>query len=328
MGARLLDYYGSARGSLRAHTIGEIKTVFPTTTSAAISALMTARPPGQHGILAWHMHMPRGVYTTLLSQYRGSPHVRSPSASELFQAPPIFSQLARDCFQIQPRYLVESPFSVRHRGQARALAAGNLNELFGQIAHVTASERPTFSYAYWPELDALGHRHGVASRAWRDALKQIDRGVQQLVDRLQGRQVSLIVTADHGMINARGGRCEEIDAMPDLKACLAAPLAGEPRAAFCRVEARKLEQFDALCAGRYSDRLVSLPTAHAFATGLFGPSPSDTLQARAGNRILLMQDNHTLVEVLPKEQLPAMIGVHGGLHPDEVDVPVIKFDID
>ncbi|MEM9604398.1 MAG: alkaline phosphatase family protein [Pseudomonadota bacterium] len=328
LGDALLSRFGSADGVLRRHQIGTLTSVFPTTTSAAISTLMTAHPPAQHGIMAWHMHLPRGIYTTLLAQYREDQQAPRPSDRALYHAEPVFGRLGRATYQIQPRYLLDSPFSLRHRGRAAALPASNFNELLGQITHVTSHARDTFSYAYWPELDAIGHKSGVASQAWRQALAQVERGIDRLLTRLAGRSVSLLITADHGMVDAEGGRCESIEAAPDLLACLEAPLAGEPRAAFCRVAEAQLATFDRLCAERYAEWFVAVPTREAFERGLFGPDPVADLQSRAGNRILLMQGKRTLVQPLQNEPLPAMVGVHGGLHADETTVPLVCIDTD
>jgi len=326
MGDRLLQRYARIDGFFNRHRKGALSSVFPTTTSAAISALMTGHPPGQHGVLAWHMHLASGLFTTLLWRHRQQTGQSAPRESEVFKAEPLFNRIHRDSYQVQPHFLVDSPFSRRHRGRARAYGAQNFNELLGQINHISQGPKPTFSYVYWPELDSLGHKHGVASREWRDALNRIERSIEQLTHKLQGRPVTLVITADHGMVDAHGGQCANIADLPDLHACLDAPLAGEPRAAFCRVKTERLDEFDALCRERYADILHALPVADAFQRGLFGPDPDHSLEPRAGDRLLLMQDKHTLVEVLPGETLPAMVGVHGGLHPDEIAIPLITVD--
>ncbi len=328
LGDRLLARTGQATGLFNTHRVGALSSVFPTTTSAAISALMTGHPPGQHGVLAWHMHLQDSIFTTLLWRHRQQNGARAPRESEVFRAEPVFARIKREGFQVHPHFLVDSPFSRRHRGKARGFSARNLNELLGQINHISQRPGRTFSYVYWPELDSLGHKHGVGSAQWRDAFQRIESGVEQLVSKLRGRPVTLVVTADHGMVDAHGGACQPISKHPELLDCLAAPVAGEPRAAFCRVKAERLDEFDALCRERHSDTLYSLPVAEAFSRGLFGPDPDLSLQTRAGDRILLMQDKHTLVEVLPGEELPSMVGVHGGLHQDEIDIPLVVINTD
>ena len=98
MGDQLLHRYGHPSGLLCSHRLGTLSSVFPTTTSAAISTLLTGYPPAQHGILAWHMHLPNGVYTTLLAKYREDPRQASPDEHTLFRATPLFSRLTRDKF--------------------------------------------------------------------------------------------------------------------------------------------------------------------------------------------------------------------------------------
>jgi predicted AlkP superfamily pyrophosphatase or phosphodiesterase len=54
---------------------------------------------------------------------------------------------------------------------------------------------------YDGDLDATGHRFGVDSDAWRAQLQAVDEDVQELRAALPD-SVGLVVTADHGMVDA------------------------------------------------------------------------------------------------------------------------------
>ena len=65
-----------------------------------------------------------------------------------------------------------------------------------------------------------------------------------------------------------------------------------------------------------SSRLLD---AHWFGLG----TPHPELARRIGDRVLLLQSNYTLKDWLPQERRFELVGVHGGLSPDELLVPLV-----
>ena len=58
--------------------------------------------------------------------------------------------------------------------------------------------------------------------------------------------------------------------------------------------------------------------------GWFGSAPPHPgLGQRIGDYILVMKENWTIKDWLPGEQRHRQIGVHGGISPDEMTVPLI-----
>lgn len=60
---------------------------------------------------------------------------------------------------------------------------------------------PAFVYLYSNEVDVAGHKDGVGSDSWINALSAIDNFVGQLISDLPAG-TRLWVTADHGMVNS------------------------------------------------------------------------------------------------------------------------------
>lgn len=330
LGNSLLQRYGNPEGPLRRHLLGQLYSVFPSTTSAAISAIMTARSPAEHGILAWHIHLNEreDIYTTLLGKYRNNSHKRPPAARDLYQAQPLLKGVRQRCQIVQPRFLLDSPFTDRHLGGAKITGVDNLKQLFGHLRHTVQQSGPSYTYAYWPSLDSIGHKSGAGSQEWRQSLRDIELGLQDFLNRSDGSRFRLVVTADHGMINAENNRVVPFEMNKDLASCLETPLAGEPRSLFCNVQPKRLDDFDGICAERYNKQLLNIPTDALFESGLFGPredqqSAPHSLVSRAGNRVLLLKDKLAWTDTLPHESPAQMVGVHGGLHRDEVQVPLI-----
>ncbi len=330
LGDALLSRYGNPQGPLCQHRRGALHSVFPSTTSAAISTILTARSPAEHGILAWHMHLNQreDIYTTLLGRYRDLSDKRPPPARDLYHAKPLLKSVRQRCQIVQPQFLVESPFTQRHLGGATITGVANLKQLFGHLRHTVQQRGPSYTYAYWPSLDSIGHKSGAGSAEWRQSLREIESHLSDFLARSDNSRYKLVVTADHGMVNVGEEGVLPFSKNEDLASCLETPLAGEPRSVFCNVKAERLNDFDAICAERYHRQLINADTQELFASGLFGPradqeSAADVVRHRAGNRVLLLKDKLAWTDTLPHESPARMIGVHGGLHPEEVQVPLI-----
>ncbi len=330
LGDSLLESYGNPKGPLCRHRIGQLHSVFPSTTSAAISTIMTARAPAEHGILAWHIHLNEreDIYTTLLGKYRNNSSKRPPSARDLYHAQPMLRAVRQRCQVVQPRFLINSPFTDRHLGNAKITGVDNLKQLFGHLRHTVQQSGPSYTYAYWPSLDSIGHKCGAGSAEWRQSLREIELALEDFLNKSDSARHRVVVTADHGMINAIGNRVQPFELNKDLLSCLETPMAGEPRSMFCNVNPKQLDAFDSLCDERYSKQLRNVSTEQLFESGLFGPRTDqkavpDSILKRAGNRVLLLEDKLAWTDTLPHESPAQMVGVHGGLHPEEVQVPLI-----
>ncbi len=99
--------------------------------------------------------------------------------------------------------------------------------MFKTIAQIVrAPGERNYIYAYWPELDRLAHEHGIASREAVAHLAEINVAFGNFLARIGGTSTTVIVTADHGFIDARPDQTIELDAHPQLARTLSLPLCG------------------------------------------------------------------------------------------------------
>ncbi len=80
--------------------------------------------------------------------------------------------------------------------------------------------QPNFLLYYIAEPDDAGHSHGAASKEYKDAVAATDARVARLVSALNLSETTLIVMADHGMldIGGHGGNEPEVMAIPIVAA--------------------------------------------------------------------------------------------------------------
>src|ERR1700733_11452092 len=208
---------------------------YPSTTVTSLASLGTGLPPAAHGMLGYQVAA-AGVTPV---------HV--------------------------------SPGAFRKSGLTRAaLRGGDYRpaDSLGALAALTAdalheSER-TLVVAYHGDLDATGHRYGVASAAWAHQLAHVDKLAEQIASSLPYGAV-MYVTADHGMVDV--GPDDRIDADEDSLALRdgVALLGGEARAR--HVYARPGAAEDVLATWRevLGERAWVLSREEAIKDGLFGP---------------------------------------------------------
>lgn len=335
----LIDGMGSAQleqlgpdSVLRRHQAATVDAVFPPTTSASITSLMTGLAPAAHGLTGWHVLARRGLpkesIVTPLPLSTRSPRAGAlmpvALAQILLTAPPLFDCLARPARVLQPHYIAGSPYSLHHAGQAERLAWQDTADAFGQLAAGFSAAAPAFHYLYLPQLDSLMHRAGTSAPAVKTLFDELDRSFAALFEAADAHDAALLVTADHGFVDTPRERLISLDEdYPSLYAMLRAPLSGERRAAFCHVKPGMKAAFLAqaqLALGHACHVVDSQLLLHH---GAFGPGAHPELALRAGDVALLAKDDWSLRDTLPDEKPHHLPGQHGGISDAERLSPLI-----
>ncbi len=337
----LLVFDGLGYDYLRRHLPGgaiddgvrdPMTSVFPSTTTTAISTFLTGDAPQQHGLTGWYVWLreigmvasPLPYRTRAGSRLLGTCGLK---AESLFNRRPVFDRIDRDCFMVQPANLWDSPYTRAHTGSALVKPFHQLKQMFTRIRRIVAGRKPSFTYAYWPELDTLGHRHGMESELAVAHLNELDQGVMELVNDIQGRDVCLVITADHGFVDTYDETWVSLSEHPELEQMLVAPLCGEPRAAYCYVDAHRERDFEAYVSERLGEYCELHKSEDLIAGGYFGHGdPHPRLRERIGHYCLIMKENYAIRDQLVSEKHgKQMIGVHGGLSGAEMRVPLALF---
>ncbi|MBN1220216.1 MAG: alkaline phosphatase family protein [Anaerolineae bacterium] len=313
---------------------GKMTSVFPSTTAACVTTFATGVAPQQHGVTGWFVHLKEvGAVSTIL---RFAPRYgeKTPPFSQAGVKPEaIFTQVSMSngleakVYMVVPRKLVESDYSRLMAGKAKPAPYENLNDFFKRIRKIIRSGkrgRPKYIYAYWPEFDALSHEHGNGGKKVAAHFKKLDKKMASFLQSLAGTETTLIITADHGFIDADASRIIWLKDHPDLQETLTLPLCGEGRAAYCYVRPAKAAQFEAYVTKYLHDkcdwfRSEELIANHYF--GLFEPNPR--LFDRVGDYVLIMKENYVIRDSILGEDRHLHIGYHGGVSEAEMFVPLI-----
>ncbi len=323
---------GYPESFLWGHRQGQLTSVFPPTTATAITSFFTGVAPQQHAITGWHTYFKElGAVATILPfipRYRGGCFSEAGiSPAQLVGHGSLLDRLPVPCETVLPAYLADSDYSRMLSGRAGRHGYESLEEMFATIAALVADGKPGFIMAYWPELDSLAHSHGMASPEVDSLFRDFDAACRHSLDSIAQQGGTVIVTADHGLIDTVESDLISLEDHPRLAAMLTLPLCGEPRCASCYVRSDCRQEFEDYIAEHLS-AVCELRTARELIDqGYFGAGPvSPRLRERLGEYVLLMKGNALIKDRLITEKRFAQRGVHGGLSAQELYVPLIVVD--
>jgi hypothetical protein len=295
---------------------------FPSTTATSLASVGTGLPPGAHGLAGYIALNPDTG--ELMNQLRWRPW----TSPRVWQPYPTVFQLA-DAAGIATCQ-VSSPTFERTPLTQVALSGGTFHgRLTGEermdlaAAKLAAADR-ALVYTYYSELDAMGHRHGVDSDAWRGQLMMVDRLAQRLADQLPPRS-ALYVTADHGMIDIPFDEESRIDFDEDweLRAGVAL-LGGEGRARHVYAVPGAADDVLAVWSEVLGARMWVASRAEAVAAGWFGPEPERRVLGRIGDVVAAARDDVAVVATRTEQGESKMTGLHGSMTAVEQLVPLLE----
>ena len=312
-----------AGGPIARQRRGTMSAVFPSTTASAITTSFTGATPLEHGLTGWFTYFSEAacVGAPLPFQRRGEKNSLGIAPQRIFVERPLFDSLTARSIVVSYRPIVDSLYNRHHCGRAERRAYDDLAGFLEETANaVRSGPERKFVYAYWPEFDALSHRHGVASSEVRAHFAQLDAMFGELMARLAGTDTLLILTADHGFMDSPPE--ESVDLPAELAAMLRFPLCGERRVAFCHVrdEKRFLATARELLAGRAEVR----PSRELTDEGWFGAGRAHpNFAERIGDVALVMKGRGTIKDWVAGEPRHLHIGNHGGTSEDEMHIPLV-----
>lgn len=312
--ARFLSTVGTRRDVAR--------TVFPSTTAAALTSLLTGTDPGRHGIVGYRLRVP-GT-DRLPDQLRGwesdglDPETWQRSRPLLLEE----ASRGRPCFVVSRPDYVGSGFTTATLRGAQFFSARDVDERARIAADLAAQHPGALVYLYTPDLDVVGHRSGWESDEWSAALERVDAAMSALSRDLPP-DAGAIVTADHGMVDVPRHRHLLIDDSSELASGVAA-IGGEPRMLHLYAEPGEGEAVLERWRASEQSRSWVMSRQEAVDAGLFGavdpevsPRIGDVLVA-ARAAVAYYDDR------LADKGAQKMVGQHGSLTPEERIVPLLR----
>lgn len=313
---------------MREHLKERLQSVFLSTTACALSTFATAEWPARHAVPGWWAYLDDRkldvVTLPFVQRGTGTPlEDLGVPIEALCPLPSVWANVAEGFWHLVPAAYSESVYTTYASGGARRIGYEDLEDAFSRAAEIAVRPDARFTYLYLPHYDAAAHERGTESETVVELLRRIDVMLARLAEDLNG-SATMIVTADHGQVNTPAS--DRIFLAPDdevLEPLEAVP-SGEMTVPFFHVKVGREAEFRERFGSRLGERFALLSVDEVEALELLGPGRlSPVMRRRVGSFIGVAPDPVQLHVVAPGYDGPSFVGVHGGLRPEEMEVPLV-----
>jgi hypothetical protein len=296
-----------------------LTSVFPTTTPIALTSLGTGLTPGEHGVTGLFLRLAEGqVVNTLASPAQTDMRALQPQPTAFERA----AAAGIDVTRVGPAVFDGQGLTEAGlRGGAYAAAESAGERVAVTLAAVRRSPR-ALVYCYYGDLDGTGHRRGCRSEAWRAELTRVDGLVGQVADGLPPG-TTLLVTSDHGMIDVPQAHRVDVATTPALDSGVVT-VAGDLRGAQVHVRPGAADDVRQAWQETLGADYWVAGRDEALDSGVYGPTVRVEVRDRLGEVLAVPLRDHAVVDsrVVPPNIL-RLVGLHGGLSPEELEVPLV-----
>lgn len=287
----------------------------PSTTASSLTAIATGLPAGRHGMAGYTCRIPG--QDRLMNALKWDDDV-DPLTWQPHQT--VFESIAAAGHSM----VVVNQARFAETGLTRATSRGvpfvGVTDAWSRRdAVVEATERMDSGlvYAYESGLDYTGHKYGVGTKKWLRSLASIDAATRELRERLAD-DVTLIVTADHGMINLPRFNRFDVDLHPGLMRHVQL-LGGEARLRHLYVEPGRADEVAARWRDVVGDRAQVRLKAET--SDWFGPI-DDSMSSRFGDVVVAAVGNFGVFSARRFSIELLLKGFHGSITEPERRIPV------
>ena len=301
----------------RRTTVRRLTAPFPSTTPTSLVTLGTGRLPGQHGVLGFTVRVPGSERVLTHITWRDDP------PQQWQPEPRLLATAARDGMStvvVADAAYSGSGLTLAAYGPARYRGAKPGHETAAALAEELAAGTE-LAYGYLAVLDTAAHLHGVDSRRWRAAAKQVGWLIAEVAERLPAGS-ALFVTADHGGLNVPPGNRVDVDADARLADGVQV-VAGEPRVRYLHTADGAVDDVVATWHGALGTACDVYRRDQLVDEGWFGPVPEAHV-ARIGDVVVVCRGPVAVLATAHEPPAVArLIGFHGSITPVELEIPLI-----
>jgi hypothetical protein len=321
--------------------VSKISSQFPSTTAAHMTSLYTALEVGQTGIYEWFYYEPlvdRMIAPILFSfagDHGGATLLKEGiSPRTIFPFETHFEQLAKQGVKsavFHQEGIAHSPYSEALLQGAEIVSFRAFAEALNQISARLQKplSAPTYFVCYFGDIDAAGHRHGIGSAPFKEAIHTCFSLFEEHLGLSSfPNKTALLITADHGMTEVNPKETLFLNEIsPELNLAVkknrsGLPLvpAGSCRDFFLHIEEDQLRATQDLLKAQLHSVAEVVLVQELVDLGFFGSAPvSQRLLDRVGNLVALPYKGHSLFWHFGKHRFEQhFVAAHGGLTPEEM----------
>ncbi len=299
-----------------------LQAAFPSTTSVNITTFATGLKPGEHGIIG---HVVKDSYfgksINLLNGWTEDTDPTQWQPTETIAERALTHGVATNV--ISSSEYRDTGFTKATMRSVRFHAADDLEERFSTAQRLLLASERSINYLYIQELDQLGHVKGWETIEWRNLLEKINNLVERFSRQIPS-DAGLVITSDHGMLDTSDAK--RIELAEVLDSVGVEFVGGDTRSMYVYLR-DEVSQAAALRSLEGSPFFTAHAIEQLIEAGIYGDI-GERAHARLPQIVLLAKGANTLYhERFSKPRSYRMIAHHGGLTPQELQIPLIRINI-
>lgn len=314
LGTSSLNYHLKENDFLRNHCVTDISSVFPSTTVAATTSILSGYSPAECGWLGWDLYFEEigenvAVFKNTL-QRNGEPAAKFNVAHKYIPVKSIMKRIE----EVNGR---RSAYCVSFFSKYRSKS---VEDICKTVYKLSKKRKKKYIYSYWNQPDHAMHGHGVTSQEAHEQILHINSEVEKLCGKLENSLI--IITADHGLCDGVNVYLEDY---PELNSMLKIPPSIEPgRAMSLFIKDGLQEEFKNKFNRRFGDCFRLMTKEEVFSENLLGyGKPHPRTYAFVGDFLAVATTEKTLFTAREEHEF---VGVHAGLTKEEMTVPFIAIE--
>lgn len=312
MGVSTIKNHLSEDDALRKNLQREITSVFPPTTVAATTSVLSVLPPISNGHLGWVQYF-KNEDTDLVVFLNTDFYTHKKQTENLKEKYLGFKNILEQINEVNPTINCSSYFPSFIEG-----GSDSFSEEIERVLITTHNTDQSFNYLYWTEPDLTSHVHGTKSTELHKVMKDLNADFEDLISNV-AEDTLVVVIADHGLTDIVEIPFYECIALNNM---LLRKPSIEPRAASFFVKEQELVKFKNLFNLMFGDsyHLYSKKEfldSHLLGYGDKHPLVDDFL----GDYIAVATSNKMFIF----NESKGYISHHAGLSEEEMMVPLIIY---
>ncbi|MDY0074936.1 MAG: alkaline phosphatase family protein [Acholeplasmataceae bacterium] len=290
-----------------------ITSVFPPTTVAATTTVLSGLPPYATGHLGWVQYFPKEDTNVAIFPnqdfYESSKTMNFNFRDRYLKYPSIYEQIKRGTPSVSLNELFPN---FREDGYA------SFKDQVDRVIDITRTKEKSFTYVYWTEPDLTQHQYGIDAYETRRVLYDLDQEVERMAF-FVSRGTTIVVIADHGLIDVQEVPIYDNQQIMDM---LRRKPSIEARATNFFVKKNQLNQFKELFDATYGKHFMLLSKQEVLDKKLFGEGKKHKMLDHFLGDFISIATSNQMMSLSPDKPFVAH---HAGLTKDELEVPLIIF---
>ena len=316
MGEHILKK-ASPNGYFEKRNIDCITSVYPSTTTAALTTYYSGKPPYETGWIAWSQYFKEYGRPIDMLKRRQSlngneiKNARKDVFKEKLNYQTVFDRIEEASPQIKAYEIMPTYADKKSK---RSLRADTVDEITTNIEMLCQNPEEKFILAYSDNPDGILHKYGTESKEAKDFIIETESKIQKMCEKLS-KDTLVIISADHGHKNIE--KSYSMLDYPEIQECLIMPESLESRVITFWVKEEMKEEFEQEFWLMTKQEFLE---KHFLGFGKKHPKIDDFI----GNYIALSTSSSIIkLETFLEEAKPVKKSTHCGLSKEEMEVPLI-----